>query len=60
MCSEKLSRCVCGGEAFLERKNYLFFAVYKDCGSSAAAYPTETQAVRSWNKKIKRIKGGKS
>lgn len=57
MYSDELKKCACGGMSQVEHKNYLFFVMCKDCGTSGAAYPTQIQAVRSWNKKVKRLKG---
>ena len=41
----------------IENKEYLFFAICKKCGTSGAAYPTQIQACRFWNKKNRSKKG---
>lgn len=56
---DELKKCVCGGTPQIEKANGTFFVTCKDCGCSGAAYPYETQAANSWNKKIKMLKAGK-
>lgn len=55
----EIKNCVCGGKPQIEHKGYVFFVVCKECGCSGAAYPLETSAINSWNKKNKLVKEGK-
>lgn len=53
----RVDRCYCGGNPQVESRYGSFFVICKECGCSGSAYPTQKQAIRSWNKKNRRIKG---
>ena len=56
-CNEIFDCKKCGtGKVYAEHKNGLCFVSCSNCGAVSSGYPTEIQAIRSWNKKNK---GGK-
>lgn len=56
-CNE-ICACSCGSDRVrAEHKDGVCIVICHDCGACGTAYPTELQAVRSWNKKNKGRKG---